>query len=173
MIRTRIGQLRLIVLAVPLATVLAANSGCSSKNLSHVGQTATQQENISLKEGGPHEGRWTSGDVIVNYTYSNHADSFQIEGTVELTRRLTNTFRMVQNLSVHANLIGEERIILASAAIVMAGNSPIGTWTFAQEFSTPSKARAMNFSYSGSASEGGGRPFRDRDQVTTTFWQRP
>jgi hypothetical protein len=173
MIRQRAEYNRLAGLAVLLVIALPLHFGCSSKNLKLEGQTATQQDNISLKEGGPHEGQWKSGDMVVNYTYSNQADSFNIEGTVALTRRLTNTFRMVSQFQVRVNLLDEEKIILSSVPVVIAGNSPIRTWTFTEEFPAPPGAGAMNFSYSGSASESGGGPFGARDQVTTTFWLNP
>ena len=170
---TFIWQYRFYGLGALLVVAVIAGYGCSSKVLSYEGRTATQKDNISLQEGGPHEGQWKSGDMTVSYSYSNRADSIQIEGTVELTRRLTNTFRMVANFSVRTNIMDENKIILASVPIVLAGNTPIQVWRFSEEFPAPQGARAMNFSYSGSASESGGGPFGSRDQVTTSFWKVP
>ncbi len=166
---TWIGHIGLTNLVVLLAMVVLF--GCSSKNLNFEGRTASQQDNIMLKEGGPHEGQWKSGDMIISYTYSNQAGNIQIEGTIELTRRLTNTFQMVTNLSVRANLLDEERIILVSQPILFAGNTPMRNWRFTRELPAAPGAKAMNFSYSGSAAENG--PFGGRDQATATFWKEP
>ena len=165
--RTRtVGLAALVMITVGL--------GCQSKLFSYEGKTANQKDNVSLREGGPHSGRWESGDVIVNYTYDNSANSFQIEGTVELTPRLTKSFRDVSNFSVRANLLGEDRIILKSVTIVIAGNQPITTWRFKEAFPAPTGASAMNFSYRGTAYESsGGALMRGGDRIDASFWKEP
>ena len=157
-----------------ILVMIAAFFGCQSKLFSYEGKTATQQDNIALQQGGPHSGQWASGDVIVKYEYRNGADNFQIEGTVELTPRLTKSFRDVSNFSVRANFLDENRIILKSVTIVIAGNTPITTWRFKEAFSPPPQVRAMNFSYRGTAYEaGGGSLLRGGDRIDASFWKEP
>jgi hypothetical protein len=154
--------------------VAAAGSGCQSKLFSYEGKTANQKNNISLQESGPHGGQWKTGDIIINYNYNNTLNDFQIEGTVELAPRLTKSFRDIGNLSVRANLLDEDRIVLKSMTILIAGNTPIRTWRFKEPLSPSPGARAMNFSYSGTAYEGGGGGSVGRgDRIDTSFWKEP
>lgn len=160
-----------------LATILmltAAGNGCQSKLFSYEGKTASQENNIILQEGGPQSGHWKTGDIVINYSYNNTVNDFQIEGTVELAPRLTKSFRDIGNLSVRANLLNEDKIILKSLTIVIASNVPIRTWRFNESLSPSPGARAMNFSYSGTAYEGGGGGSMGRgDRIDMDFWRVP
>ncbi len=162
--------IRLGMIGVLLA--VAVGSGCQLKQLSYEGTIATQQDNIALKQGGPHEGRWEDSNIIVNHTYSNQAGAFEFSGDVELARRLTNTFRTVNNFAVRANFMDEEKNILKSIVIVHAANQPIRMWRFTQNFDKAPEVRSMNFSYSGRAMEGGTLG-RGGDGADTFFWRVP
>ncbi len=59
-----IGCIRFGMIGVLLAA--AVGFGCQAKQISYEGTTATQQDNVALKQGGPHEGRWEDSNIIVN-----------------------------------------------------------------------------------------------------------
>lgn len=161
--------------AVVLLVLAAALTACQGKISGYEGTIATQEERIALKSGGPHEGRWQDDNLIVDYQYFRKPDTMTVEGTVRLTRRLTGTFRMVQNFSVRANLLTAEGKIVKSLVIVVVGNSVIRPWTFKRTTECPPEVTAMNFSYRGRASEGtrGMGGLRRSDGVSTSFWKNP
>ena len=74
-----------------LAVILIATAAaaCQSQRMSHQGTIATQQENVVLKQGGPHSGQWQTLDVAVEFSYRREEASIQIEGTARLLPRLT------------------------------------------------------------------------------------
>lgn len=161
-----------IAVTLLLAGVLAA---CLGKMAGHEGSIATQSTAIPIKEGGPHEGVWQDENLIVAYRYTLTSNVFTIQGSVELTGRLTRTFTTVQNFAVRTNLLSEERKIARSLVIVTVGNSIIRQWRFNRSAEIPPEVTAMNFSYSGRASEGAGGlgRVRTRNGVSTTFWKNP
>jgi hypothetical protein len=144
-------------------------TGCQSKLFSVEGTIATQQQNVALKSGGPNSGRWQSADVIVEYSYVNDANSFQIEGSAELAARLTKSFTMVKHFSLQANFLDEDKKILQSVVIVTVGPVPIEPWRFSQSTTLPNKVKAMNFSYTGSVREHGAPD----GGIDSSFWQVP
>jgi len=165
-------NIRIVAAALLLAGVLA---GCLGKIAGYEGTMATQAERIALKKEGPHEGIWQDENLVVEYRYSLAADVFAIEGTVELTRRLTNTFTTVQNFAVRANLLTAEGKIAKSLVIVSVGNNVIRKWGFDETGHIAEEVTAMVFSYDGRASEpaGGLGGIKRSDGVSTTFWKRP
>jgi hypothetical protein len=167
---TVIRPIRLGVLAVWLA--VAAGFGCQLKAASYEGTTATQQDNVMIEPGAPREGRWEDSSIIVNFTYSNAPDGFEFSGSVELAPRLEKTFRTVNNFSVRANFLDEEKIILKSVPIVVASRQPIRLWRFSRNFDLPPVARSINFSYNGRAMEGGSLG-PGGDGTDMFFWRVP
>ena len=167
---TVIERIRLGTLAAFLA--MAVGSGCQAKQVSYEGTTATQEDNVTLRQGGPHEARWEDSSIIVNFTYDNPSDSFEFTGRVELAPRLEKTFRTVRRFSVHANFLDAEKTVVKSIPIVVAGRQPIRPWRFAASFDLPPKARALNFSYNGRAMEGGTMG-PGGDGTDMFFWRVP
>ena len=156
------------------ATVLISGYfiGCQSKLISYEGTVAKQEENIVLMESGPHEGIWQNSDVRIAYAYTRQADSFQIQGDVDLADRLTNTFRTVSRFSVRANFLDQDKNILKSVMIAAASETPIRKWRFNNDFQPPPGITAMNFSYTGLAKEGGTIGVGG-DGVSMYFWKVP
>lgn len=165
-------KIRFFALALLLAGVL---TGCLGNIAGYEGTVATQDERITLKEGGPHAGSWQDENLLVVYRYTLESNSFAIEGTVELTRRLTNTFTTVQNFAVRTNLLTAGGKITESLVIVSVGNSIIRKWGFSETADVAAEVSAVNFSYSGRASEpAGGLGGIKRDNgVSTRFWKKP
>ena len=165
-------NIRIVAAALLLAGFLA---GCLGTIAGYEGTMATQKEQIALKKGGPHEGIWQDGNLVVEYRYSLAANAFAIEGTIELTRRLTSTFTTVQNFAVRANLLTAEGKIARSLVIVSVGNNVIRKWAFDETSNIAGKVTGMVFSYDGRASEpAGGLGGNTRDDgVSTTFWKKP
>ncbi len=148
-------------------------SSCHSMRISREGTVATQEENIVLLEGGPHEGTWQTPDLIVSYSYTSQPDSFRIKGEVNLGDRLKKSFTTVNHFSVRANLLSEEKRILKSFNIIIWGNQVIRTWGFDNSVPPPDGMKAMNFSYSGVAAEGGGISKDGNDRISISFWKNP
>ena len=163
--RLRTGSLLMLL-------VVTVGFGCQVKQVSYVGTTATQVDNIAIEPGGPHEGRWEDNNIIVEYTFDNKPDGFEFSGTLELTSRLHMSFRTVNNFSVRANILDEEKTVLTSMVIVGAGRQAIRVWRFARSFDLPPAARWINFSYSGRAAEGGTLG-RGGDGSDMFFWRVP
>ena len=160
------------MLSVVALVALTVSAGCQGFQVSNEGTTATQEDNIVLQEAGPHEGRWEDANLIVNYTFDNQSDGFEFSGTVELAPRLDKTFRTVSNFSVRTNFLDEDRIILKSVPIIIAGNQAIRLWRFSHYLDMPSNVESFNFSYSGRAAEGGTLG-RGVDGADTFFWRVP
>ena len=155
------------VLGIVLAAAVAA--GCQSKLFSYEGTVATQHENVYLKPSGPHSGLWQTDDVIVDYTYRNEANRFQIEGIAKLAPRLTKSFNLVKDLSIQANLLDADTKIQKSVVIIVVGASPIVPWQFNESVAAPPGITAMNFSYAGSVREGSS----PNGDIDSTFWKVP
>jgi len=156
------------------ATVLFSGffMACQSKLMSYEGTVAKQEENIVLMENGPHEGIWQNSDLHIIYSYTKQADTLQIHGDVDLKYRLANTFRSVSRLSVRANFLDQDNNILKSILIVAASNTPIRKWRFNNDFQPPSGITALNFSYTGLATEGG-TIGHGKDGMSMYFWKVP
>ena len=154
-----VGYLLLMLLAVAVA-------GCASTG-SPVGKASRQTDQIALKEGGPHSTKWESKDVVIDFTYTQQSGSIQLEGTAELTPRLTKAFVEVKRLAILANLMDQDRVILASESIVLTGIRPIDTFRFNKSIETPSGTVGINFSYTGSVMDVG------TDDIDMTFWRVP
>ena len=146
--------------------------GCQTLKVSYIGTTATREENLAVKEGGPHEGRWEDSSIIVNYRYNNQPDGFEFTGDVELAPRLEKSFRTVSNFRVHANLLDENKVILKSVPIIIAVAQPIRLWRFSHYFELPPKTLLLNFSYRGRAAEGGTLK-GGGDGIDMFFWRVP
>ena len=168
----KIIQRRIQVVGLAVVLAVAAVSGCQITPVSLEGTTATQKENVALKQGGPHQERWEDSSIIVQFSFNSQPDGFAFNGSVELAPRLEKTYRTVTNFSVRANFLDEEKTILKSIVIVMASNQPIRQWGFAQRFDLPPEARFINFSYSGRAMEGGTLG-PGGDGTDTFFWKVP
>jgi hypothetical protein len=156
------------------ATVLISGYfiGCQSKLISYEGTVAKQEENIVLMESGPHEGIWQNSDLHIIYSYTRQADTLQIQGDVDLTYRLANTFRTVSHFSVRANFLDQDKNILKSIVIVASNHTPIRKWLFNNNFQPPAGITAMNFSYAGLAKEGG-TIGHGKDGMSMYFWKVP
>jgi len=165
--RSRFG---LAVAAMILTAIFL--SACQSKLMSYEGTVARQEDNIVLMEDGPHEGVWQNSDLHIIYAYTRQADTLQIQGDVDLSNGLTKNFRSVSRLAVRANFLDQEKNILKSIVIVAASHTPIRKWRFSNNFQPPSGITAMNFSYSGLATEGGTFG-HGKDGMSMYFWKVP
>lgn len=163
---------RLWICSLMILFSLAAALGCQAKHTSYRGTIATQENNVPLHENGPHQGRWEDSNIIVNYTFNHQPGGFEFSGDIELAPRLTKSFLTVNNFSVNANFIDDEKKILNSITLVITGPQAIRQWRFAHTLDLPPEARAINFSYSGRAAEGGTQG-RGGDGIDTFFWRVP
>ena len=159
------GYLLPVVLVV--AAVGCASMGSMGSMGSTVGSTSKQVDGITLQAGGPHSTRWESKDVVLNFTYTLQSDSIQLEGKAELTPRLTKAFFLVKKLAILANLMDQDRVILASKSIVLVGKGPIDTWRYKKSIDAPPGTVRLNFSYNGTAFD------VSTDQIDMKFWRVP
>lgn len=152
-----------------LAGCCTALASCHSGWFTHVGTVARPEGRIALEAGGPHTGAWQNADLIVRYTYVRKPNALQLEGTVKLGARLKKSFDTVKNFSVLASFMDAENRILQTAVLVSLGNSVIRPWSFSRALELPPQVAAFNFSYRGTAFDGGGETGR----VSGSFWKTP
>ena len=146
--------------------LVIAAAGCAT-TASPVGSTSKQTDQIALKEGGPHSKKWESKDVVLTFTYTWKSDSIQLEGTADLTPRLTKAFIEVRKLAILANLMDQDKVILASESIVLSGRRPIDTFRFNRSMDLPPGTVGLNFSYAGTVIDAG------TDWIDMNFWRVP
>lgn len=169
-------QLRQIAAVIGTVLVISVLAGCQHSGIKWEGSTAKQEDNIVLMTGGPHEFIWKTRNIEVNYAYTSEKGIFSIEGTVNVAGHIENGFRTLNNFSVFMNLLNDSKLILDSRLITVAGTGiPIRVFRFKNAFPLPTGATALNFSYSGTASEGGSVRAGSGDDggASITFWQNP
>ena len=149
-------------------------SGCAGA-MSFVGQTARQEDKVVLMDSGPHEGRWETNDVILDYIYSNQSAIFDINGTVKLSSGLTTGYRDISGFAVRINFLDDEKKVLDSQILYLGGSrAPILTWRYAKQFNLPDNAVAFNISYRGTVLDASGAGDKGYgDTVKWDFWRHP
>lgn len=167
--------LRKLVLSITLVMICFFSIASQQTGASWRGKTAKQNDNPELLSDGPHTINWKSRDLEVDYTYTSKEGNLEIEGTVNLASHLKNSFRSLVNFSVFLNVLDDNKRIMDSRVIAIAGAIPIRTIRFQDTFPLPPEATALNFSYSGVATEGGtvGSGGGDDGGGSTFFWQNP
>ena len=139
-----------------LILMMAVLTACQKNLLSYRGATARHDSRINLQEGGPHEGRWQTRDLSVNYRYQRDANTLRVSGVVELENHLKYNFGMLERLKLWVNYLDVEGKVLDYKLILISDyRQTIRTMTFSYQLQLPPDSTGMAFSYSGRAIDGG------------------
>jgi hypothetical protein len=113
--------------------------------------------------------------MVISYTYTLKEDTLSIEGTVNVADHIERGFQSLRKLSVYMNLLDESRLVVDSRVIALAGGgTPIRLFRYKEQFAAAEAATAINFSYNGIATEGGGiRTSSDDGGSSYSFWKNP
>ena len=142
-----------IYLLILLLSVLTA---CRNNPLSYQGATAKPDSRIDLMEGGPHEGRWQTRDLSLDYRYQLDANTLQLSGVVELENHLKYNFAMLENLRLWVNYLNIESKVLDYKIILMSDyRQMVRTMKFSHHLTLPPDTTQIAFSYSGRAIDAG------------------
>lgn len=147
---------------------------CQSISLNYVGTAVPEQKHIPLKTGSPQEGTWQTMDITVQYRYQCNADNLALEGLVDFSDSLKD-FNILKYFDLWIHLIGPDGTIIVSKNISpQAYYYEIIATPFKTNLPLPADTRAFVFSYSGLASDGGGRRTGlGNDRSEWKFWQTP
>ena len=141
-------------------------TGCGGTNwFSYTGWQVKPGNREALEEGGPHAAVWTTNDLILHYRYQLQGGRLDIEGSVERQDRIKNFPNLTAWVSIHfldpnGIIVETHRLWSQSGSDVFGGLN----WEFHHTWQLPPDNRAVAFSFSGSAGEGGTR---------WEFWRTP
>ena len=108
MITTR--ALKVVLTLLGLSFLLL--SGCRNYLTPEVGVTARQDARIALVEGGVQNGALNTEDVVLDYSFSESGNMFNLAGKLSFTSSLTNSFPMAKRFSLKMSFLdGEGRVL--------------------------------------------------------------
>ena len=168
---------RLTYFAAAVVVMLSLGwlTACVHVGMTWKGVTAKQEDNVALMTAGPHEGIWRTHDLVINYSYSEDNGVLDIEGMIDVAYHIEVGFMTLNNFSVYMNLLDESNLVVDSRLIALTGRGiPIRTFQFKQQVDVPGAATAINFSYTGIATEGGTVLTAGSDGGSSySFWKNP
>ncbi len=162
--------------------VVCALWACANDIRTHsVGRLTKPESRVAVEAGGPHQAQWRTEDVAVIFDYHWEPDRFEVQGRVELQKRVAN-FPILDYLRVRIHFVDEEGVILATQhlwASQRRGNLHYNfvNFDFAKQYAPPPGTEMVAFSYTGAASDTGGDGFARSGggggRSDWTFWWRP
>jgi len=164
-----VGSFLLIILLV----------ACAGRLTTYKGLWVTEDNRISLQDGGPHQGNWQTRDVAIEYTYQQETQNLQISGVVKLGGYLTNGFRTLEYLILDIYTLDTDGIVLNSELMLNYGYRRdldfVGEITIDNQLALPPDTAAIAFGYRGRVSEGGGTVPKSGggDGIAWEFWKIP
>ena len=166
-----------IFIALILIGTLAA---CGGSLFSYRGASVKAKNRIALEEGGPHEGRWQTRDVAIDYAYQINDNNLEISGVVELAAFLKTGFTTLDHLYLSINLLDVEGKVLETKGIKSFGHQSwiltMGAMSFTCRLEPPEGTAAIAFSYKGRVTEGGSKSRgtgTGGDAIFWNFWEVP
>ena len=164
------------VLVVSLVCVQAAlSTGCSSLLLSGEGTRIRPGYEIPLTEENSKYGTYRTEDLSVQYQYSRAGNAFQFYGTLQFDNSLRYNFNVLRKFHLGLILADGQGNSVGTKGLVSTGHRGLDSaLSFSSAFTLPEGTAFMAFTYTGSATEGGGfRWDRDDDGMDTEFWEYP
>jgi hypothetical protein len=179
LIENQMISLRRVLIYGCLAVGLAGLTACAGSGMgSYSGRLAKPESTVRLSEGGPHELKWQTNDLILDALVVLERNELDLAGTVNLQNRLRH-YPIVAYLRISLHVLDGDGIILATHPLWSAGQNAehfFINWAFQRRFPVPPDTRAVTFSYRGRMRDGGGLgPGWDRQGDTTSwdFWHTP
>lgn len=172
---------------------------CAGGGINHnVGRLTKPESRVAVESGGPHEAQWQTLDVAIIFDYQWKTlmatdrkagdtlpprwepDRFDMTGRIELQKRVKE-FTVLDYLRVRVHFLDAEGVILSTHHLWSAGyrgNMHYGfvNFNFSKQYPIPAGAEMIAFSYTGQASDGGGRGYSrggGGDRIDWDFWWRP
>ena len=137
--------------------------GCGGKS-SHIGKSVTQENRITIIDGGPHEGLWETNIVKVNYQYNRQPDMLEISGKALLKRG-----RVVEYFSLSVYLVdGQGKINQLYSLVMAGGRNQINEFSFQKSLKLEPDTQSMVFGYRGAT-----RGIGEGSGSTNDFWKAP
>lgn len=166
-----------IFIALILIGTLAA---CGGSLFSYRGASVKTKNRIALEAGGPHEGRWQTRDLAIDYAYQINDNNLEISGVAELAASLKTGFTTLDYLFLWINLLDVEGTVLETKAIKSFGNHSwiltMGEMSFTRRLELTEETAVIAFSYKGRVSEGGSKTTgtgTGGDAIFWNFWEVP
>lgn len=166
-----------IFISLILIGTLAA---CGGSLFSYRGATVKAENRIALEAGDPHEGRWQTRDLTIDYVYQINDNNLEISGIVELAASLKTGFTTLNYLYISLNLLDDEGKVLETKGIKSFGHQSwiltMAKMSFTRRLEPPEDISAIAFSYKGRVSEGGATPKgtgTGGDAIFWNFWEVP
>ncbi len=152
-----------------------ANAGVNR----NVGNLTKVESRVDVQPGGPHEARWQTLDIALDFEYQWEQDQFDMQGTVELQKRI-QAFTTLDHLRIRAHFLDAEGVILSTHFLWSAGHRGnihynFVNFNFNRQYQTPSGTEMIAFSYAGEASDAGGDGLARRSggRGDWSFWWLP
>ena len=162
-----------------VAILLFVLAGCAGGGMaSYTGHLAKPESIVMVSEGGPHELRWQTSDLMIDTLYVLEKGELDLAGTVNLQSKLRH-YPIVAYLRISIHALDADGVILGTYSLWAAGQNAAHffiNWAFQRRFPVPATTRAVTFSYRGRMQDGGGwGPVRGRDGngVSWDFWHTP
>ncbi|MEW6670660.1 MAG: hypothetical protein AB1427_03105 [Thermodesulfobacteriota bacterium] len=155
--------------------LFATLAACSAGFFTYNGLVVNEDKLILLDSGGPHDGSWQTDDLAVMYRYTRSGDKMTFSGDIRFADRLKYNYRTLSNFDLWVHLINSENKIAGDRNL-----SPYRYYTeidkipFNQTIDLPPGIKAISFSYSGRASEGGNNmDDQANGGIHLDFWKVP
>ena len=153
---------------------------CGGNLFTYRGATVKAKNRIALEAGGPHEGRWQTRDLAIDYVYHVNDNNLEISGVVELAASLKTGFTTLDYLYLSLNLLDDQGKVLEEQSIKSFGHQSwiltMAKMSFTCRLEPPQATAAIAFSYKGRVSEGGSKPDgtgTGGDAIFWNFWEVP
>ena len=166
-----------IFIALILIGTLAA---CGGSLFSYRGGTVKAKNRIAVEAGGPHEGRWQTRDLAIDYAYQINDNNLEISGVAELAAFLKTGFTTLDHLFLWINLLDVEGKVIETKRIKSFGHHSwiltMGEMSFTRRLELTEETAVIAFSYKGRVTEGGSKPSgtgTGGDAIFWNFWEVP
>jgi hypothetical protein len=152
---------------------------CAGKAFTYKGRWVAEDDRISVQAGGPHEGKWQTRDLDIEYAYQQETQNLQISGVITLADHLTTGFSTLDFLTFDVFALDADGVVLNSELMRTFGYRRymefLGKMTFDRQFNLPDGTSAIAFGYRGRVSQGGGGfgKTREGDRIDWDFWKIP
>ncbi len=152
---------------------------CAGRLTTYKGLWVTEDNRISLQDGGPHQGNWQTRDVAIEYTYQQETQNLQLSGVVKLGGYLITGFNTLEYLILDIYTLDADGIVLNSELILnyvyRRDLDLLGEMTFDNQLALPADTAAIAFGYRGRVTEGGGGFNKNiiGDRIDWDFWKLP
>jgi len=166
-----------IFIALILIGTLAA---CGGSLFSYRGGTVKAKNRIAVEAGGPHEGRWQTRDLAIDYAYQINDNNLEISGVAELAASLKTGFTTLDYLFLWINLLDVGGKVIETKRIKSFGHHSwiltMGEMSFTRRLELTEETAVIAFSYKGRVSEGGSKTTgtgTGGDAISWNFWEVP